>query len=248
MSSRPSTNPRVLRIGIIGCGEVTQVIHIPNLTALSSHFRTAYLCDLSPLALTHCSSKIPGPGPATTHNAAELCASPDVDVVLVASADAFHVPHALLALQHNKYCLLEKPAALCGRDVDVLVAAERASKGKIFVGTMRRYAAVLADAVEEIGGMDQIKYARVRDIIGKNQTFVAQSGMFPKRFTDISDSDAEDLKRREEDMHVQALKEEFGVPVTKASRDMLRLLGGCVAPSFLHYSTITLTKQQPRNP
>jgi predicted dehydrogenase len=206
MSTQPPSC--ILRIGIIGCGEVSQVIHIPNITALSAYFRTTYLCDLSALALAHCSSKIPGPGPKITHSAEELCASPEVDVVLVASADAFHVPHALLALKHDKYCLLEKPAALCFRDIDVLVAAERASRGRIFVGTMRRYAAVLADAIEEIGGMGAIKYARVRD---------------------ISDADVAELKSREEDVHVQALKEEFGVPVTKASRDMLRLLGGYVA-------------------
>jgi predicted dehydrogenase len=227
MSTQPPSC--ILRIGIIGCGEVSQVIHIPNITALSAYFRTTYLCDLSALALAHCSSKIPGPGPKITHSAEELCASPEVDVVLVASADAFHVPHALLALKHDKYCLLEKPAALCFRDIDVLVAAERASRGRIFVGTMRRYAAVLADAIEEIGGMGAIKYARVRDIIGRNGTFVSQSGMFPQRFTDISDADVAELKSREEDVHVQALKEEFGVPVTKASRDMLRLLGGYVA-------------------
>jgi len=218
---------QILRVGIIGCGEVSQVIHIPNFNALSDWYQTTYLCDVSQQALSHCAKKVLGPTPPkTTSNAEELCASSEVDVVLVASADAYHVPQALLALEHNKYCLLEKPAALCFRDIDILIAAEKKSKGKIFVGTMRRYAASLEDAIKEIGGMGEIKYARVRDIIGPNALFVSQSGMFSKKFDDFSEGDTKDRQAREKDIVEQALREEFGMSVTEASISMLRMLGG----------------------
>jgi predicted dehydrogenase len=218
---------KILRVGIIGCGEVSQVIHIPNINALSDWYQTTYLCDVSQQALAHCATKVLNPAqPKTTTSAEELCASSEVDVVLIANADAYHVPHALLALKHNKYCLLEKPAALCFRDIDSLIAAEKESHGKIFVGTMRRYASALEDAVREVGGMSEIKYARVRDIIGPNSTFVSQSAMFPKKFVDFNEQDTRDRVGRESDMTTQALREEFGVPVTDASMNMLRFLGG----------------------
>jgi predicted dehydrogenase len=218
---------QILRVGIIGCGEVSQVIHIPNFNALSDWYQVTYLCDVSQQALSHCAKKVLHPTqPKTTSNAEELCASSEVDVVLVASADAYHVPQALLALKYNKYCLLEKPAALCFRDIDQLIEAEKSSKGKILVGTMRRYAASLADAIKEVGGMSEIKYARVRDIIGPNALFVSQSGMFSKTFTDFSDENTKNLQAREKDIVEQALCEEFGVPVTQASVAMLRMLGG----------------------
>jgi len=224
-----NSSGRILRVGIIGCGEVSQVIHIPNINGLSDWFQTTYLCDVSQQALAHCATKILGPSkPKTTTNAEELCSSSHVDVVLVASADAYHLPHALIALKHNKYCLLEKPAALCLRDIDSLILAEKESKGKIFVGTMRRYAAALEDAIKEVGGMAEIKYARVRDIIGPNATFVGQSGMFPKQFNDFSEADTQDRLVRESRMCQQALREEFGVPVTPESKNMLRMLGGYV--------------------
>lgn len=227
MATATNTTGKVLRVGIIGCGEVSQVIHIPNLNALADWYQITYLCDVSKQALAYAATKVLGPTPTkTTVDAEELCASPEVDIVLVANADAYHVPHALLALQHNKYCLLEKPAALCFRDIDKLIAAEEASQGRIFVGTMRRYAPTLEDAIKEVGGMEQIKYARVRDIIGPNALGVAQSSMFPKRFDDFSEEDNHDRITRETDMHEQALREEFGVPVTAASRLMLRVLGG----------------------
>ncbi len=44
-------------------------------------------------------------------SATELCASPQVDAVLIASPDALHCEHALLAMQHGKAVLCEKPLA-----------------------------------------------------------------------------------------------------------------------------------------
>ncbi|TQN71913.1 Myo-inositol 2-dehydrogenase [Colletotrichum shisoi] len=218
--------PRVLRVGIIGCGEITQVNHISNLNFLYERFQTTYLCDISQQALAHCARKVQGGTPKTTSDAAELCSSPDVDVVLIANADAYHVDHGILALQNDKYVLVEKPVSVCFRDLDLLIDAEKKSNAKVMVGTMRRFATAFTDAVEEVGGMDKIQYARVRDIIGPNSTFVDQSGTFPLKFSDYSEADTNDRLEREEDIFEQALGKEFGVPVTPNSQTMLRILGG----------------------
>ncbi|KAI1453880.1 hypothetical protein F4805DRAFT_352086 [Annulohypoxylon moriforme] len=225
MSSSNSVGERVLRVGIIGCGEIVQVAHIPNINFLSHLFRTTYLCDISKDALAHSSTKVNGSVPKTTTDPEILCSSDEVDVVLIANADAYHVEHGLLALKNDKYCLIEKPAAVCFRDLDKLLEAEKSSKGKVFVGTMRRFATAFIDAVQEVGGLDKILYARVRDIIGPNSVFVDQSGTFPQKFSDFSDSDTQDRLKREDDIQHQALDKEFGVPVTPESKRMLRLLG-----------------------
>jgi predicted dehydrogenase len=223
-----NVRPPVLRVGIIGCGEIAQVAHIPTINFLAHLFQTTYLCDVSMNALAHCAVKVQvGNTPLrTTTDPKELCASPDVDVVLIASIDAYHVEHGILALENDKYCLIEKPAALCFRDIDRLMEAEQFSQGKIFVGTMRRFAPAFLSAVHEVGGMDQIQYARVRDIIGPNSFFVEQSGTYPRRFNDISEDDILDRQKREVDMVQQALGEEFNIPVTPEAQRMLRLLGG----------------------
>ncbi|KAK1968810.1 oxidoreductase family protein [Colletotrichum sublineola] len=216
----------VLRVGIIGCGEITQVNHISNLNFLYERFQTTYLCDISRQSLAHCARKVQGGMPKTTTDAAELCSSPDVDVVLIANADAYHVDHGILALRSDKYVLIEKPVSVCFRDIDRLIEAEKKSKGKVMVGTMRRFATAFTDAVKEVGGMDKIQYARVRDIIGPNSTFVDQSGTFPVKFNDYGDVDTQDRLEREEDISEQAIGKEFGVPVTSESKRMLRILGG----------------------
>ncbi|KAI1409250.1 hypothetical protein F5Y13DRAFT_182148 [Hypoxylon sp. FL1857] len=221
-----NNNGPILRVGIIGCGEIAQVAHIPNINFLSHLFRTTYLCDISKQALAHCSTKVNGTIPKTTTDPEVLCSSSEVDIVLVANADAYHVEHGILALKYDKYCLIEKPAAVCFRNLDKLIEAEKSSKGKVFVGTMRRFASAFIDAVQEVGGIDKILYVRVRDIIGPNSVFVEQSGTFPQKFDDFSEANTQDRLKREDDIHQQALDREFGVPVTPESRRMLRLLGG----------------------
>lgn len=153
---------RILNVGLIGCGEVAQVIHIPTLLYMSDWFKITYLCDVSPSALAHCKAKVPNPDVRTTQDAEELCAASSVDVVLVINSDEYHVPHALLALKHDKDVLVEKPLALTKRDILEAIEAEKKSKGRLMVGYMRRYAPAFEEAVKEIGGMDKILYARVR--------------------------------------------------------------------------------------
>lgn len=162
-----ATSPRIVNVGIIGCGEVSQVIHIPTLSSLSDFFRITYLCDISQDALNHCSQKVDNHVPKTTKDAAELCASSTVDVVFVVNSDEYHVAHAVLALESGKDVFVEKPLSLTMRDIDILRKVEEKSQGKLMVGYMRRYAAAFIDALKEIGGLEKITYARVHGESGE---------------------------------------------------------------------------------
>lgn len=223
MSSPPS---RVVRVGIIGCGEISQVAHIPTLGHMSDYFQITYLCDISVNTLNHCKNKVIGGIPKTTCNPTELCASPDVDVVLVINSTEYHAAHAILALKYNKFVFIEKPMCLSMKDADAIIAAEKESRGKVMVGYMRRYATAFIDAVKEIGGMDKILYARVRDIIGPNAGFVNQSATFPKKFTDFKKEDIDDKNLQSDKQMQQGLTVECGVPVSAESRLMWNVLGG----------------------
>jgi 1,5-anhydro-D-fructose reductase (1,5-anhydro-D-mannitol-forming) len=60
-----------------------------------------------------------------------LCSSPDVDVVFITSPDAMHREDTLLALQHGKAVLCEKPLAMNATEAEEMVAAATAA-GKLF--------------------------------------------------------------------------------------------------------------------
>ena len=217
---------KIVNVGIIGCGLVTQVVWLPTLNAASDLFRITYFCDISQQSLELCQQKANRfSNPKVTTSAEELCSSPDVDVVFVNNSTEFHAQHAVLALKNDKIAFVEKPMALNERDLKLISDAERESKGTVMVGYMRRYATAFVDAVKEIGGMDKVLYATVRDIIGRNELFIAQSGMFYKTFSDFSKEDTEERKKTLQEQNRQGLEVDLGVPVTQASETMWFLIG-----------------------
>ncbi|KAE8141901.1 hypothetical protein BDV38DRAFT_174832 [Aspergillus pseudotamarii] len=217
---------RIVRVGIIGCGMVTQVVHVPCLNSLSHLFQVTYLCDVSEEAMKHSMLKVAGSSrPKTTQSVEELCNAPDVELVLIANNHAFHASAAVLALQANKYVFIEKPIALTLQDTDRIIAADKAAGGaRVFIGYMRRYAAAFVDAVKEVASIEQIRYARVRDIIGPNSVFVAQSGTYPRTFNDYREADSEALRTKIHDDMEQALHAELGITVTKETAMMWEML------------------------
>ncbi|EPS37111.1 hypothetical protein H072_9284 [Dactylellina haptotyla CBS 200.50] len=136
-----------------------------------------------------------------------------------------HTIHGVLALENNKNVLIEKPLTLCQRDIQELMAAEKLSTGKVFVGYMRRYASGFLDAIKEIGDPECIQYVRVRDIICPNDVFISQSATFPQKFNDVGKVAVDELLSREDDMVFQALSVDMGLGVTDERKKMLRLLG-----------------------
>lgn len=185
-----------------------------------------YLCDVSDGALNHSRRKVVGHPPKTTRNAEDVCASPEVDIVMIANSDAFHATHALLGLSHNKFVFVEKPMALCQRDADLIVETEAKSSGKVMVGYMRRYAAAFLDAIKEIGSLGEIHHARVRDVTGPNSVMIGQSGTFPKSFKDYTTEDTKELTDKTNEFLHQALTEELGIPTSPEFALMWRHLGG----------------------
>jgi phthalate 4,5-cis-dihydrodiol dehydrogenase len=86
----------------------------------------------------------PHPGPreafARDHNARvyadvrELVADPEVQAVYIATPHQFHAPHAVLAAEHGKHIILEKPMALTLADCDTIIAAVERHKVHLVVG------------------------------------------------------------------------------------------------------------------
>ncbi len=57
------------------------------------------------------------------YSAEDLCASPAIDAIVVASPDALHSQDTLLALTHGKPVLCEKPMAMDAQEAKTMVAA-----------------------------------------------------------------------------------------------------------------------------
>ncbi len=72
-------------------------------------------------------------------SAEALCASAEIDAVFVTAPDALHLPLVLLALEHGKPVLCEKPLGMNAPEVEQMLAAAKAAGLRLGVAQNMRY-------------------------------------------------------------------------------------------------------------
>ncbi len=159
-----------LRIGIVGCGEVTQVIHLPSLTQLAEQFTVTAVCDVSARVLQAVGEQWRVTKRYREYQ--ELLAQDDVDAVLIANPDVYHTPVTLAALAAGKHVLVEKPMCMTLQEADAIAAAQERAGVIVQVGYMRRYAPAFIEACRLLPELGEIRLARVHDLIGQNALIV----------------------------------------------------------------------------
>lgn len=158
-----------VRVGIVGCGEVTQILHLPSLRQLTE-FEVTVICDVSQNVLDRVGEQ--WQVRTRFRNYQDVLWRDDVDAVLVANSHAYHSEVVLAALEAGKHVLAEKPLCLTLAEADAIIAAQRASKLTVQVGTMRRYADAFVRACRLVKALPEIRLARVHDVIGDNNLFI----------------------------------------------------------------------------
>jgi predicted dehydrogenase len=158
--SGTATGP--IRVGVIGCGEIAQLMHLPLLHELTE-FSICALCDLSPSTVEHLGDRH-GVGFRTT-DYGELLASDGVDAVVVCTYD--HAPVVAVAIEAGKHVLVEKPLAFTPAEARPLVDAAAASGLVALVGYMKLYDRAVERAIERVAGMEGVRSLHVHDFAGR---------------------------------------------------------------------------------
>ncbi|KAL2358209.1 hypothetical protein BJ546DRAFT_1023797 [Cryomyces antarcticus] len=214
---------RLFRVGIIGAGEVAQVIHLPTLQLLNHLYKIAIVCDISQQAVDFCKARHRIPEGTTDPYAVINHSS--VDVILNLTSDEFHETYTIAALEAGKNVMIEKPLTLSLQSAERIIEAEKKAKNeaRVFVGYMRRYAPSFVGAFKrEVASIDRILYARSRDIVGPNTYFVGQSGTSAQKFSDLPPNSGTQRTQ----LLGGLLQEAFpGQEVTDERRDFCRFLG-----------------------
>ena len=88
-----------IKVGVVGLGEVAQVIHLPILRDHSDKFEIAAICDISQELLSALGERytVPAEHRYTDYN--DMASQGDLDAVLVLNSDEYHTDSALAALQ-----------------------------------------------------------------------------------------------------------------------------------------------------
>lgn len=149
---------RLLRLGILGCGPISQIAHF-DAAKKARNIELTAICDLSD-DLRERMSALHQPRFAY-RDFDEMLADARIEAVLIGVADQFHVPLALKAINAGKHVLLEKPLGVTIEECEELRLRVHESKLTFQIGNNRRFDPGIAFArkfiQEEIGQLLSFK-------------------------------------------------------------------------------------------
>ena len=159
-----------VRIGVVGCGAIAQVHHLPNLADLAELFDVTMVCDISPKTAEYAANRWHVPDFVTDYR--ELIAS-DVDAVLHCARGA-KTQEAVTILEAGKHLFIEKPMCASLQEADEIISARQRS-GKVGqVGYMKVYDPAFEYAKREVDEMDDIQFVQVNHLHCDNALHTGQ--------------------------------------------------------------------------
>ena len=127
---------RRLRVGVLGCGQIAQAAHFES-CAKARNVDLYAICDVA-ADLVERMAEIHRPA-RTYSDYATMLADSELEAVIIATADAFHVPASIAALESGKHVLCEKPLGVAVEEVARLRDLVEASGLVLQVGHMKRF-------------------------------------------------------------------------------------------------------------
>ncbi len=135
-----------IQIGVIGCGKIAQIRHLPEYAANPA----VKLYGLYDLNAARTASLAEQYGAEAFSSYQELLSDPAIDAVSVCTANSFHCEVTVAALQAGKHVLCEKPMATTLAECEQMVAAAQGSGKFLMIGHNQRLARAHAKAKELI--------------------------------------------------------------------------------------------------
>jgi predicted dehydrogenase len=164
-----------LRVGVVGCGLVAQVMHLPYLTELDELYEVEVLCDLSPEVAAACARRYAVPRTVTRW---EDAVAADLDAVFVLTSGS-HAPIAVAAAEAGLHVFVEKPMCFSAAEGHEMVEAARRADVRLMVGYMKRYDPAYERLGAELATLDDLRLVRVTTLESPLEPYVAHYPLTP---------------------------------------------------------------------
>ena len=168
-----------IRIGVIGCGAIAQVHHLPNLNALHREFEVPIVCDLSHGAAEAVAKRFHVPQFVTDYKA---LLSADVDAVLLCHGDP-KTEVALAAFKAGKHVFIEKPVCFSLQEMEAMLTAQRKAGTVAQAGYMKVHDPAFQFAKREVDTMDSYRFVQINHLHPNNSLHLSQFDV--ERFNDV---------------------------------------------------------------
>jgi predicted dehydrogenase len=157
-----------LRVGVIGCGLVAQVMHLNYLRELADRFEIAAVCDLSDEVRTAVAREYGVPEQFASWQ--ELVARP-LDAVLVLTSGS-HAPIAIAAAKAGMHVLVEKPMCFSVTEGQEMIHAADAAGVMLMVAYNKRYDPAYLRLVEESRSLQDLRLVRITTLESPLEPYV----------------------------------------------------------------------------
>jgi predicted dehydrogenase len=220
----PTIVTRPLRVGVVGCGAIAQMMHLPTLAERPDLFAIAGLADIDRATLDTVAVRYHVE--RTTRDYHELLAHADVDAVLVL-ASGTHRPFVTAALAAGKHVFVEKPLGFSLAETEELAAAARASGRVVQVGYHKRFDPAYRRARDLMRNLADLRMIEVTVLHPDEDFYRRHHALLPRRdTTTLSEAELDALAVRE------ATAEQI--------RAALESTLGPAAPQHLQVATVVL--------
>ena len=170
-----------VRIGVVGCGAIGQVHHLPNLKELWALYDVVAVCDVSAQAARHASERFDVPQAFTDYG---QFLDSGLDAVVLCQTDP-KTEFGKRAFAAGKHLFIEKPVCFSLPEIDSLIAAQAAAGTVGQAGYMKVYDPAFEVAAAEAQDMD-VRFVQIHHLHPNNDLHLAQFDV--QRFDDIPDS------------------------------------------------------------
>lgn len=170
-----------VRIGVVGCGAIGQVHHLPNLKELWDRYEVVSVCDVSAHAAAHAASRFDVPNHFTDY-AAFLDSG--LDAVVLCQTDP-KTAYGITALEAGKHLFIEKPVCFSLEEIDALIQAQEKAGTVGQAGYMKVYDPAFEIAAAEAADME-VRFVQIHHLHPNNDLHLKQFDV--QRFDDISDA------------------------------------------------------------
>ena len=124
-----------IRVGLIGCGSIAKIAHVPNISA-NPETELVAVCDNDESKAKETAAEW---GAKQWFSDEDRFFETPMDVVVIATPPLFHWEQGLAAAKAGVHALIEKPMTATAFEARDLVEAFKASGKKLMVGCDRRY-------------------------------------------------------------------------------------------------------------
>jgi predicted dehydrogenase len=186
-----------LRVGVIGCGLIAQVMHLNYLRELGDRFEITALCDVSEEARLFCAQEY---GVNQQYGSWQELLQHPLDAVFVLTSGS-HAPIAIAAAGAGLHVLVEKPMCFSVAEARQMISAAERAGTVLMVGYNKRYDPAYLRLLEERRTLRDLRLLLIKTLESPIAPYVQHYNL--RRGAPLPKSLAQSL-REEDDARVDA--------------------------------------------